>query len=144
MVWIVVGAVLVVLILPGVLLALSNIATNTFGIGERSLSGTVSYEGGELALPDGAVVEVELIELEPEVGPPRRVVAGKEFADATALPLAFKLTFHGGAVKEGNEYVVEASVRLGAAVLYRGIATVEPVESISGVELVVAAPGAGN
>ena len=143
-VWIIVGAVLVVLILPGIVLVLSNIATLTFGIGERSLSGAVSYEGGELALPDGVVVEVELIELGPEVGLPRRVVTSKMFADVTALPHAFKLTYHGGAIKEGNAYVVEASVRQGATVLYRGAATVEPGESISDFELVVAAAGPGN
>ena len=143
-VWIIVGAVLVVLILPGILLALSNVATLTFGIGERSLSSTVSYEGGELALPDGVVVEVELIELEPGAPPLRRVVTSKEFEDATALPLAFRLTFQRAEIREGSDYLVEASVRQGATLLYRGTATVEPGESIPDFELVVAAPGPGD
>ena len=49
-VWIVVGAVVVVLVLPGILLGLANVVNTGFGIGERSVSGTVSHEGWRVGL----------------------------------------------------------------------------------------------
>ncbi len=99
-VWIVVGAVVVVLVLPGILLGLANVVNTGFGIGERSVSGTVSHEGGELALPEGAVVDVVLLELPPESPPLRIVIVRKELDGEIALPLEFKLTYHEGNIHE--------------------------------------------
>ena len=144
-VWIVVGAVVVVLVLPGILLGLANVVNTTFGIGERSVSGTVSYEGGELALPEGAVVDVVLLELPPESTPLRIVVVRKELDGEIALPLEFKLTYHEANIHEGSDYLVEVSVREGERLLYSGSLAVDGLEeSVSGLDLVVATPGSGN
>ena len=90
------------------------------GCAPRGAAGTLSGEvrfAREVALPEGAVVTVRLVDSSladaPSTELGRDVIAG-----AGRLPVRFRIDYDRSAVAEGREYSVSAAVRSGGELLY--------------------------
>ncbi len=90
-----------------------------------AVSGRVTFGGGEVTLPEGAVVTVQL--LDTSLADAAATLIGEQIIrDARGLPLAFRVGYDPAAIDERNEYSLQATVRHAGRLLYIND-TVHPV-----------------
>lgn len=122
-------------LLPGVglalllfLMAMASSVCETLGFGgdgasvgmvadEPAVEGAVRFAGGEVELPEGAVVEVALQDTSIADAP--AVMLGEQvIPDARYLPVAFRIPYDPSDIDERFEYSLQASVTLDGRLLY--------------------------
>ena len=82
-----------------------------------AVSGHVYFAGGEVALPEGAVVTVQL--LDTSLADAAATVIGEQIiGDARGLPLAFRVGYDPADIRESYEYSLQATVRHAGRLLY--------------------------
>lgn len=114
------------------LMALASSVCEALGLGAGvapaggdAVEGRVFFGGGEVELPDGAVVKVSLQDTSRADAP--AVTLGEQvIRDARRLPLAFRIPYDPADIDQRNEYTLRASVTLGERLLYTND-TVHPV-----------------
>jgi putative lipoprotein len=77
--------------------------------GSGSLSGTVSYRE-RMALPEGAVVKVVLLDVS-LVDAPARVIAEQEIRPTQQVPVPFTLAYDPSELERGHRYGLRASIQ---------------------------------
>ena len=90
-----------------------------------AVSGRVYFGGGEVTLPEGAVVTVRLLDTS-YADAPAMVIGEQIIRDARGLPLTFRVGYDPAAIRERNEYALQATVRHEGCLLYIND-TVHPV-----------------
>ena len=86
-------------------------------VGGPAVEGRVFFGGGEVDLPDGAVVEVQLQDTSIADAP--AVTLGEQvIRDARALPVAFRIPYDPADIDQRFEYSLQASVTLDGRLLY--------------------------
>ena len=90
-----------------------------------AVSGRVYFGGGEVTLPEGAVVTVRLLDIS-LADAPSTTIGEQIIRDARGLPLAFRVGYDPAAIMEGYEYSLQATVRHAGRLLYIND-TVHPV-----------------
>ena len=121
-------------LLPGVglalllfLMALASSVCETLGFDDGAsvgmvadgpaVEGAVRFAGGEVELPEGAVVEVRLQDTSIADAP--AVTLGEQvIPDARHLPVAFRIPYDPADIDERFEYSLQASVTLDGRLLY--------------------------
>ena len=106
------------------LMALASSVCEALGLGDGAtpasadaVEGRVFFGGGEVELPDGAVVKVSLQDTSRADAP--AVTLGEEvIRDARRLPVAFRIPYDPADIDQRNEYTLQASVTLGERLLY--------------------------
>ena len=106
------------------LMALASSVCEALGLGDGvapasgdAVEGRVFFGGGEVELPDGAVVKVSLKDTSRADAP--AVTLGEQvIRDARRLPLAFRIPYDPADIDQRNEYTLQASVTLGERLLY--------------------------
>ena len=82
-----------------------------------AVEGAVRFAGGEVELPEGAVVEVRLQDTSIADAP--AVTLGEQvIPDARSLPVAFRIPYDPADIDERFEYSLQASVTLDGRLLY--------------------------
>ena len=82
-----------------------------------AVEGAVRFAGGEVELPEGAVVEVRLQDTSIADAP--AVTLGEQvIPDARYLPVAFRIPYAPATIDERFEYTLQASVTLDGLLLY--------------------------
>ena len=128
------GAALVLMTAPAILLTL---AMRDSGL--DTISGTVRYLDGEVALPMGACVEVVLVDVSGEdrlAKPLGRAV----IEDADALPVQFRVAYNSDRLTPGARHELWVVVRHEGRLLYAADSDyfVELGRSVSGIDVAVA------
>ena len=90
-----------------------------------AVSGRVTFGGGAVHLPEGAVVTVRLLDIS-YADAPSTTIGEQIIRDARGLPLAFRVGYAAAAIAERNAYALQVSVRHQGRLLYRND-TVHPV-----------------
>ena len=86
-------------------------------VGGPAVEGSVYFGGGEVELPAGAVVEVQLQDTSLADAP--AVTLGEQvIRDARALPVAFRIPYDPADIDQRFEYSLQASVTLDGRLLY--------------------------
>lgn len=87
-------------------------------VGGPAVEGSVYFGDGEVDLPEGAVVEVQLQDTSIADAP--AVTLGEHvIRDARALPVAFRIPYDPSAInRKSREYSLQASVTLDGRLLY--------------------------
>lgn len=106
------------------LMALASSVCEALGLGAGvapaggdAVEGRVFFGGGEVELPDGAVVKVSLQDTSRADAP--AVTLGEQvIRDARRLPLAFRIPYDPADIDQRNEYTLQASVTLDGRLLY--------------------------
>ena len=84
---------------------------------DAAVAGRVTFGGGEVTLPEGAVVTVQL--LDTSLADAAATIIGEQIIrDARGLPLAFRVDYDPAAIKDRNEYSLQATVRHDGRLLY--------------------------
>ena len=106
------------------LMALASSVCEALGLGDGvapaggdAVEGRVFFGGGEVELPDGAVVEVRLQDTS-RADAPAVTLGERVIRDARRLPLAFRIPYDPADIDQRNEYTLQASVTLGERLLY--------------------------
>ncbi|MCY3886603.1 MAG: YbaY family lipoprotein [Chloroflexi bacterium] len=99
--------------------------TVTAGAPAAAVTGRVYFGGGEVTLPEGAVVTVRLLDTS-LADAPSTTLGEQIIRDAGRLPLAFRVGYDPAAIMEGYEYSLQATVRHDGRLLYIND-TVHPV-----------------
>ena len=81
------------------------------------MTGRVLWQGGDVQLPDGAVLTVTLADTS-IADAAWTVISQQVIEDATRLPAAFRLEYNPSEIDERSEYTLSASVDLGDQLLY--------------------------
>lgn len=81
-----------------------------------AVEGAVRFAGGEVELPDGAVVEVLLQDTSLADAP--AVTLGEYVVHARSIPVPFRIPYDPAAIDERFEYTLQASVTLDGRLLY--------------------------
>ena len=81
------------------------------------MTGRVLWQGGDVQLPDGAVLTVTLADTS-IADAAWTVISQQVIEDATRLPAAFRLEYDPTKIDERSEYTLSASVDLGDQLLY--------------------------
>ena len=89
------------------------------------MTGRVVWQGGDVQLPDGAVLTVTLADTS-IADAAWTVISQQIIEDARQLPAAFRLEYDPAEIDERSEYTLSASVDLGDQLLYTND-TVHPV-----------------
>ena len=89
------------------------------------LSGVVRWSGGAVALPDGAVVAVRLLDV--SLADAASTTLGEHVIEGAAqLPISFRIAYDAAAIDERFDYSLQATVHHGGRLLYIND-TVHPV-----------------
>lgn len=83
-----------------------------------TLSGEVTYRE-RIALPDRAVLRVQLVDTGAAADTPARIEAKAAIAAGGQVPLTFTLNFDDGVVEEGHTYALVAEISAGNTVWFR-------------------------
>lgn len=81
-----------------------------------AVNGAVRFAGGEVELPEGAVVEVLLQDTSLADAP--AVTLGEYVVHARSIPVVFRIPYDPAAIDERFEYTLQASVTLDGRLLY--------------------------
>lgn len=81
-----------------------------------TLAGSVWYRQRS-ALPEGAVVEVSLLDVS-RADAPAIVLAQTQIAPTTQVPIAFTLHYDAGQIRPGHSYALQAKILLGDTLLF--------------------------
>ena len=84
--------------------------------GQATLEGTVWYRQRS-ALPEGAVVEVSLLDVS-RADAPAVVLAQTQIVPTTQVPIAFTLHYDAGQIQPGHSYALQAKILLGDTLLF--------------------------
>ena len=89
------------------------------------MTGRVTFGGGAVTLPAGAVVTVRLLDI--SYADAAAMTIGEQIIrDARGLPLAFRVGYDPAAIMDGYEYSLQATARHAGRLLYIND-TVHPV-----------------
>lgn len=100
----------------GTLVVLMTAATRTFASEKKELSGTVAYRE-RIALPPGAIVEVQLLDVSLADAP--AVVLGEvSITPVGQVPIPFTLTYDPAAIQPGHRYALQARISLDEKLLF--------------------------
>lgn len=80
------------------------------------MEGRVWFAGGDVALPDGAVATVSL--LDTSLQDVAATLLGEQTLSVTALPFDFRIEYDPSLIEERNEYSLQALVELDGDLLY--------------------------
>ena len=83
---------------------------------QAMLEGTVWYRQRS-ALPEGAVVEVSLLDVS-RADAPAVVLAQTQIVPTTQVPIAFTLHYDAGQIQPGHSYALQAKILLGDTLLF--------------------------
>ena len=109
--------------LPALLLAL--LVLPVCGGNDGTVTGKVYFEGGDVDLPDGAVVTVKLLDIS-YADAPSMTLGEHVIDDSRSLPLKFRIPYDKDAIDDRNEYSLSARIELDGRLLYIND-TVHPV-----------------
>ena len=84
--------------------------------GQATLEGTVWYRQRS-ALPEGAVVEVSLLDVS-LADAPAVVLAQTQIVPTTQVPIAFTLHYDAGQIQPAHSYALQAKILLGDTLLF--------------------------
>lgn len=99
--------------------------TDSAAASDAAIEGRVYFGGGEVDLPDGAVVEVRL--LDTSRADASAITIGEQvIRDARRLPVAFRIPYDPADIDERLDYTLQARITLGERLLYVND-TVHPV-----------------
>ncbi|WP_114010643.1 YbaY family lipoprotein [Cohaesibacter intestini] len=70
-----------------------------------------------VALPDGAKLEVRLLDLS-DIDAPVIILCNESISDIHRLPHAFSLNYNHHAIRRGNIYAISATIRVGGKLLF--------------------------
>ena len=109
--------------LPALLLAL--LVLPVCGGNDGIVTGKVYFEGGDVELPEGAVVTVKLLDIS-YADAPSMTLGEHVIEDAGSLPVKFRIPYDKSAIEDRNEYSLSARIELDGRLLYIND-TVHPV-----------------
>ena len=109
--------------LPALFLAL--LVLPVCGGSDGTVTGKVYFEGGDIDLPEGAIVTVKLLDIS-YADAPSMTLGEHVIAAAGSLPLKFRIPYDKDAIDDRNEYSLSALIELDGRLLYIND-TVHPV-----------------
>ena len=109
--------------LPALLLAL--LVFPMCGGNDGTVTGKVYFGGGDVELPEGAVVTVKLLDIS-YADAPSMTLGEHIIDDARSLPLKFRIPYDKDAIDDRNEYSLSTRIELDGRLLYIND-TVHPV-----------------
>lgn len=109
-----------------VLMALASSVCEALGFGDGAgpdvadgpaVEGRVFFGGGEVELPDGAVVEIALQDTS-RADAPAVTLGERVIRDARRLPVAFRIPYDPADIDQRRDYTLLARITLGERLLY--------------------------
>lgn len=107
-----------------VLMALASSVCEALGFGDGvapaggdAVEGRVYFGGGEVELPDGAVIEIALQDTS-RADAPAITLGERVIRDARRLPVAFRIPYDPADIDQRRDYTLLARITLGERLLY--------------------------